>query len=55
MSVLALVHGNLAARVGLGEAATPCGLSKRHFATLFRQTMGLTAHVEQGWDSVSAL
>jgi len=42
MPALTLVHGNLAGRVGLEQAASACGLSKRHFATLFRQTMGLT-------------
>ena len=42
MPALTMVHGNLAGRVGLDQAATACGLSKRHFATLFRQTMGLS-------------
>jgi AraC-like DNA-binding protein/quercetin dioxygenase-like cupin family protein len=42
LPALTLVHGSLAGRVGLDQAASACGLSKRHFATLFRQTMGLT-------------
>ncbi|MCJ7822982.1 MAG: helix-turn-helix domain-containing protein [Armatimonadetes bacterium] len=42
VSALALVHENTDCRVTLGEASATCGLSKRHFATLFRQTMGMT-------------
>jgi AraC-like DNA-binding protein len=42
MPALALVHANMESRVTLGEASAACGLSKRHFATLFRQTMGMT-------------